>query len=342
MKKIYPILLILSIFFASSCNDKETSPLPEIKEISTQDLSENVIVQGATKIEGNLPASTGNITLIVPHKGQRATQTIGFNASFTSDKPVEGAYIQFKTEEGLASNHYFHIKKSHFSAQEEFNDDPIIPTGRIQQTQNNDLHAINIDFTPNMPLGSFCYLIAVYDADNNISEQQEVCVDINDWGGKDEVVGTWEFIISDYKTPTTQTYTCQNGSSYSSYSLGLDGKVQLTLGKSGNYEYDFTLQTDHFDRTASETTCTAEYQSRTTSLDREGHWFYNDLEETYTLISTSQVITYNVVGGNSSTHVSNDTTLITTMEKYQVKNDSLITFYYNGTDYVEGARYIRK
>jgi len=219
--KIYKPLVLasLALILTVGCNPDDTPEPPEIVQkmddgtdtgngnptgsdggntdgaVSSAEsnaLIENIVIPGSTKIEGTPPTPNEGISLDVSQAGSKAFLGEGFEIPFTSDGDVEGAYIQFKAKEAGISDSYFEVDLLDNSEAPEVNDKSKKRAGLHFKKPSDS--SFDIDFTPQMETGEFCYVICVYDGAGNISAPQEVCVTINEWGGNEQLIGTWDLL----------------------------------------------------------------------------------------------------------------------------------------------------
>ena len=145
----------------------------ESVELEAEDVSSNVIIPGASKVQGNPPTPNGAISLDVSNSTKTAFLGEGFDISLSSDGNPVGAYIQFRSNDGTAASEYYDVNiasnASGKSAMSSFlKHNHRTPNAKIDDTK------INVDFNLEIPPGQFCYEICVYDEAGNISQPEEV------------------------------------------------------------------------------------------------------------------------------------------------------------------------
>ena len=213
-EKIIVILFILvsSIMLFESC-DKKTpelpitpqqvepedptpDPMPDPDPVTSSTESntifEGILIEGSSKIEGVPPSSNGAISMNLSSASTLAISDEGFTIPIISSAEVAGVYLQIKATDGANSESYLDVDLNALSSK---SNTTVLKRGkklsknRTAKKMTND--EINVDFTPDFSVGEFCYIICVYDNAGNISAPQEVCMNISEWGGSIELVGTW-------------------------------------------------------------------------------------------------------------------------------------------------------
>ena len=230
MKLLEYILIaaLLCLIYSCSNDDGQNNAITteeaeqlESVQLEAEEVSANVIIPGANKVQGNPPTPNGAISLDVSNSTKTAFLGEGFNISLSSDGNPVGAYIQFRSNDGVAASEYFDVNisanasgKSGKSTFLNHNHNSL-----NSLTAKNDDTEINVDFNLEIPPGQFCYEICVYDEAGNISEPEEVCVTVESWGGKDDMDGEWVMVREE------RTENGQN--------------IVFETGQEACYEYDF-------------------------------------------------------------------------------------------------------
>lgn len=167
-------------------------------EVSNQ-IAENVIIKGGTKVEGEPPTPNEAITLILPNVPTTGVLDEGFDIPLFSEADITGAYLQFKAVDGGISESYYDIDIAANQIDSNTNGKSAKLAGHVLK-HNRSLTAkgaegpLDIDLGAEIGPGEFCYIISAYDAAGNISATQEVCVTINAFGGDQALVGQWHLI----------------------------------------------------------------------------------------------------------------------------------------------------
>ncbi|WP_218598709.1 hypothetical protein [Polaribacter sp. NJDZ03] len=180
-KKIYYFLFLTSItFLLSSCEANESVEIETVPEVSTpilaNEVSNNLTINSAEKIEGTIPAASQNIPFTVVDPQEFAFLNEGFDIELNVEpNNVAGAYFQIKDNDGTLANSFYKIDLS---------------DANLNENKNLKL---DIDFKATMSVGTFCYVITLYDANGGVSDSVDICVTIKNWGGNDSLLGVWEY-----------------------------------------------------------------------------------------------------------------------------------------------------
>ncbi len=299
MKKVNLLitLLIVSCISLSSCSsddnnnetpDTENPDNTDPSEITAATLTDGVTIDGATLQSGTPPAPNGALDFQISTSKQEAFLTSGFNISFTSTDQIAGAYLQFKDIEGNNANGYYDVPASAFG-----DSDGIKSSGNSgkkkakQSTSKNEEEnlIIDVDFEDTIPVGSFCYVICLYDDNGNISQIQEVCVDIEAWGGNSSIVGEW-IHVEDTETPNLTNITCDNQEVINDVPLSIINKEEwlFVLNEDGSYYEIYDDEIQNLNLIKSQETCTKVYKDDNEKEKFSGKWSYNNETETFTAI----------------------------------------------------------
>lgn len=232
-------------------NTDNTEPTVSLVEIES-----GILIEGASTIEGVPPEPTGTLDFQMDSDNQSGYLSTGFLLDFQSEGEPEGAYILFKDENGNNATSYFDVPFNSLGGKR-------IASKRKSKAMLSSSAAkkmvdepIEVIFTDQMPVGTFCYDICLYDAENNVSEIRTRCVTIDNWGGPSEFVG--ECIYDrDLENGIDSNYMveifCNNGDVLEI--LERDYTEWLfVLEADGDY---YETYTDLIDTEASEESCTA-------------------------------------------------------------------------------------
>ncbi len=292
----------------ASTNSEPTDEQAELLEntpLEVNTVSDNVIILGGSKIEGENPVPNGAITLDISNTAEIALLDEGFDISFSSDADVKGAYIQFKSKDGSLSDSYYDVNL------EMNNSSKTGKTYRRSEAKKDNSNSnkvddarIDLDFNSNIEPGEFCYTICVYDGNDNISDPQELCVVVQSWGGKSEVVGNWElekivYEVSDGPTlpgvdncTDTEIYECATGEFEASDVCTVQEYYNLELKADGFYVLGHKDSESFLKEDESIEMCSAVYQNAFYGYDSNGKWAYDDIEDRIILIEYSGVGLY--------------------------------------------------
>jgi len=212
-KTITILLLVFSFALFQACDKKDT-PTPEDQEqvnrdpdpepepkpdpnpvqsaVESNKVLEGIVINGSSKIEGMPPIPNEAISMNLIGASTIAISDEGFVIPIVSNTEVAGVYLQFKTTDGANSESYLDVDLNALSGK---TNKTVMKRGRklaknsTAKKMTND--EIIVDFTPDFSVGEFCYIICVYDGAGNISAPQEICMNVSEWGGSSELIGTW-------------------------------------------------------------------------------------------------------------------------------------------------------
>ncbi|WP_209400784.1 hypothetical protein [Pseudozobellia sp. WGM2] len=285
-------------------------PVEEVTAEESNLFLDNVTIKGGTKVEGALPVSTAAISFDIETYGGSAFVDEGFNAELTSSEDFIGAYIQFKVNDALVSDNYYDVdlasnspfaktdKLKSFGYSRNFGAKSRI--GSVKYSYYN----LNVVFTPDIVAGGeFCYLIAVYDANGNISEPQEVCLEVKGWGGYDDLIGEWHYSKNEVYFPngdiTTQlvgeegcfmySFVCENGNSFDYETCTTKEEEIFDFKADGTYTHTYKSVRTRFDFEASEASCEAVIIDDFLNYTITGNWSFNETDRDIILVEYNQL-----------------------------------------------------
>ncbi|GAA3643581.1 hypothetical protein GCM10022397_30610 [Flavivirga jejuensis] len=279
----------------SKDDNPETNMNPIGDLLDPNMVSENVIIVGSDYIKDKLPTPNGNISLELLKQNQFALPVEGFDISLETEEPIIGAYIQFEHNDGSLASGYFDVN---------IRENLLGKTSR-SNTKNevtlNKKYTLDIDFNENISSAIFCYTISVYDAEQNISAPQRVCVEVGVLGGNAELAKTWSFAsrqnfyISDmggtetFKIGDTlikyySSFDCDTGERITLSGVSIQDKNTLTLNIDGTYGYKNDRIDDKFDRSASSETCEQVSGKVVKTHENRGVWSYQATTKRLVLI----------------------------------------------------------
>lgn len=302
MKIILRTAALAVVVLTASCG-KETSNLiedvfgNEIEEIdsATSDIAEvsdNVLISGGTKMEGMPPTPNGAISLDIANSGKTAFLDEGFEVSLETESAITGAYIQFKSSDGVVSDSYYDVNLE----VNNLRDDSESSRGRqvrrkilkSMRSKVDDL-SLDVDFNSNIQTGEFCYAICVYDVSGNISAPQEVCVTVESWGGNADLVSDWNLIKEMESYDNTEStsivgvpdcipessFDCNEGGTYqASYICYTTESLSLEFRQDGTYTFNAKESGSQIDDESSSESCEAIYDEFRDDLISNGRWAY--------------------------------------------------------------------
>ena len=307
MRKTNSLLLIAIVAITclvSSCNkDDDNNPsnqgneqlaneqnATEEAKIPTSTLETGIEIEGASKETGTPPSPNSNLNFDLNTDLTEAFQGSGLRIEFSSTESIAGAYIQFKDVDGNAASNYFNVSSSSF-----FNIDNGRLAGKVEPVKRSLSNArvaqefndqIEVDFGSNVPAGQFCYDICLYDASNNVSQIQTVCITVEAWGGNASIVGEWIFDKGEPATDVKETINCSNGQTIEvDYAQYTKDEWTFVLNEDGTYFEIYDVEGRELDYSATESNCSATYGDVERGNEKySGNWAYNEEDQTLTVI----------------------------------------------------------
>ncbi len=255
----------------------------------------NVLIKGGERIEGLPPTPNGAITMDLSDASIDAYLNEGFDIPIVSDADVVGAYIQFRAEgEGISTSYYnvnlqennaFSAKATKMPASRAFKGGSLFGKPTFKN--------LDVDFSPEIAPGEFCYLISVYDANGDVSDPQEVCVTVNSWGGYDALVGEWHYTKAETyffdgtteiravetETCSQQSFECSNGSSLEYDFCFTKQSETFMFNSDGTYTHTYGQIGKDIDAVASDVNCEIVLTDTALSYVINGNWSYNPEKE---------------------------------------------------------------
>ncbi|WP_232732630.1 hypothetical protein [Cellulophaga sp. RHA19] len=356
MKKINIMLVcFLALNFFSCSSDDDSSAKNNDAEINAQEdepleinkVSSALIIEGATKKTGSL-TPTGGLEFTMDYSKQSAFQKNGFEIEFNSDSNYTGAYIQLKDENGMADS-YFDVPRSEIYVSgkgEQTKKNRGFLKGKSAGKENDAIIEVNLD--ESVTAGTFCYAICLYDSEGNISEPIEVCVTVEAWGGKSELIGSWNLTkeIEDGEELKVNEENCFNFDTTvcgQEVTVGeCDRIISLTIkfNSDGTYEGNNSTFDRIFNTEKSEAACDVVNDEIDGSYKSTGKWAYNEEENILTIISfyavetyDGEIETYNNKSGkvdiNGSVTISDSSLKIVDIYSYGDEEVEISEYYFN-------------
>ena len=294
--KLLEYVLIAALFFVicSCSNDDgpnnaittEEAEQLESVQLEADEVSSNVVIPGASKVQGNPPSPNGAISLDVSNSTNTAFLGEGFDVSLSSNGNPIGAYIQFRSNDGTAASEYYDVNIA-ANASGKSGKSTFLKHMHSNLTAKNEDTTINVDFNLEIPPGQFCYEICVYDEAGNISEPEEVCVKVESWGGKDDMEGDW-VMVREERTENGQNivletgqeacydydFECMNGQAIDAVSCYTRTSGEVRINSDGSYRADFSGSDRWLDDGASYENCEASYVDESFEDISEGQWAF--------------------------------------------------------------------
>jgi hypothetical protein len=313
------ILLFLSfIIFSCSSDDKNEGLSSDIDPsgvnaaedilLDVNATSAAIVIDGATVNEGGV-TPTGGIDFSLDYTTQTAFQENGFEIIFEEPEDFAGVYIQLYDENGMADT-YIDVPSSatdyYYSGKLLSKERKDFFTKKGASTQKDEDTSIDVNFSSEIPAGTFCYVICVYDNQGNISQPEEVCVTVESWGGNVNLVGEWDFTkqIDNGETIDAGEESCE---SYDTQ-LYCDNNIQsevvvnecytlnnlvITFNEDGTYSFIQESEYNGMDYDASREACEVVYaEDGGETYTSTGNWAYNEEENILTLVEFEYTETY--------------------------------------------------
>ncbi|MBQ4821799.1 hypothetical protein [Aquimarina sp. MMG016] len=314
MKKVI-LCLTASVFLTIlSCGDDDSAigltpvnidPSEEVF-LDPTEISKNLIIDGGSRITGNAPSSNGSLSFTINKEEQSAFQKNGFSILLNAPTNYAGSYIQIKNEDGTLAPDYWDVPVGVKSSKSNHK------KRKVSNKNNDGDIEIDVDFEDSVTAGRFCYVICIYDEEGNISPAEEICVEVEAWGGNPNLIGTWNYtkqVANGITTPVGEINFCEspgfiNCNNQETLIVPEDKgwcyastEIKLELNADGTYvinDFQFQKQSFIFDQSIS--TCTIvnetvndEFGSKETS---KGYWAYNEEKEEIILIEFENTTFY--------------------------------------------------
>lgn len=283
----------------------------EEEEISISVLEKGISIEGASLKSGELTPNE-QTSFSVDETELSGFQDVGFDIELNVPEDYAGAYLQIISEDGTASDNYYDIPSSiyYYKNSEKktklsfFNKETA--SGKIVSAKDeeevNEV-TIEVDFDGAIPAGSFCYYLCIYDADGNISAPQNICVEVEEWGGNDNLVGNWVFekivtttngisetVEDGEKDFDSYTTHCKTGIEYDVDPYFVIENFLFNLNANGSQSYSADIIDSSIDFESFDDNCEVKYDIYTENVNYTGNWAYDEEEEKLTLVD----YTYNV------------------------------------------------
>ncbi|WP_394747765.1 hypothetical protein [Spongiimicrobium salis] len=309
MKQIMRSAALAAMIILASCSKDDTNAPndPEGEEVTQLEstpleanmVSDNVVIPGGTKNTGELPTPNNGISLDLSNAKGTAYLNEGFSIPLSSDGEVVGAYIQFKTNDGSAADSYYDIDVAANAPSNTFKKSfrSFGKKERNLAAKTDDL-TLDVDFGTQIPPGTFCYELCVYDAEGNISAPQEICVTVESWGGNNALVGEWNIVRQEENYEGMDRVVIPGEESCDSFSLFCQSQEELSVDDcetlesgilifraDGTYSYTETSRETELNYGASEEACEAIYKDEVTEVyTSTGFWAFVGNESRLTIV----------------------------------------------------------
>jgi len=366
LKIKHSLLFAFAALLLLSCNSDDEpainqADLSETTPIAKEKVFDNVIVEGATKEAGAPNTPNQAVSFTLNKKNTNAVLIDGFDIGISSNDNVTGAYFQIKDTDGNLADGYYDInlslvgnkpssdkkKKSIGLSNQLFKTKTSVKEKSIAL---EDEFIVDVDFTPTIEPGTFCYVVCVYDAEGNISAPQEVCVTVQSWGGNDDLVGVWNYTKTDefydgvvestnvgVADCYDNTISCSNGQSMDYTSCYSTDSFKFTINSDGTYVYEIYSTDKEIDCNASVDACQVIEEDENEYYLSEGNWAYDEQKNEFIIVELESIETYDGMTETNTYEAGdgfvyalkasvNGNSLILTEEYFDV-NDNLDEYY---------------
>jgi len=311
MKKINLLLGIAITAGVISCSKDDDSagglvnvdPNPvEDTVLDVNAVSQGITVNGAIKNSGAAPAPSGDITFTPNSTNQSAFLNNGFDIRLTVPDNYAGSYLVVVQENNTQAGEYIDIPASagRSTTANSANAKKNSIIGKASRKLMDNEIEIDVDFDEAVTPGKFCYLLCIYDAAGNVSEPTEICVEVEAWGGNQNLVGSWNFSKAEYTYGTeteTQvpgvedcgesTLTCSNQTEINIENAYCDtlNSLVIVFNADGTYRFDSDETYTDYNYEASREACEAVFNDTVNSTSySKGQWAYDEEEKILTLV----------------------------------------------------------
>ena len=296
LKHVFLITLLSFLTFSCGRNDVDSSTTNEDlaqKQNETEnritpvsELNSGIRIDGALSKTGTPPSPTGNLNFQISTEKQEAFQEYGFNIKFSTTDEIAGAYILFQDTDGNLLDNYLDVPLSALESGKSSNTKTPMVSKKSSKKQNlltGDDYIVDVDFDSILP-GNFCYDICLYDANGNISVIQNVCVEVEAWGGNFEIIGEWIYDSSNDDNTYTEDISCANGDTVTANFNDDEETWTLVLNANGSYYETYIGIENVIDYEATLNSCTLISSKENYEDKYLGNWAYNEDKETFTII----------------------------------------------------------
>ena len=314
MKKLILLTSLASLMFTNCSKEDENSNDQEnLSEVSQDVVEESNIelstvtngisIENSTLISGT-PTPNEQTSFSVNETEQSGFQDVGFEIELNVPSNYAGAYLQLISEDGTPAENYYDIVGSSYSFKQ-------LNTSRASflskkssnlsakslTVEEEETTTIEVDFDETIPAGSFCYSLCIYDTEGNVSAPQTLCVEVEAWGGNNNLSGTWElthFIeiengvsettnVGEEKVDYAYTRTC-NDQSFEIEELSTLFSLTLNFNQEGEQDYKFSRE-DNYLSDDFRSTCQVTYDVHFEESSPTGYWAYDEEEQKLTLVN---------------------------------------------------------
>lgn len=320
MKTLKLLFAVAILLFVVSCSEEDSDNQVQSIAVNNNDSEEQVIplnaleqgfsIAGAEKLNEAVPTPNGGTSFEIENT-QSAFLNAGFEFELEVPSDYAGAYIQIQSADGSqTSDSYFDVpaNRSNKVVNESRNRKGLNFISQTQEPINaNELSSteeIRVNFNEQVPAGRFCYVICVYDQQGNISLPQTVCVEVEAWGGNNEIVGSWNFVkeeeirngstvvninVNEQECESgfeSSTLQCENGESlsYTDEYCYTTTNLVLNINADGSQSIVSEGIDQFFDFDESRSQCRKVITTENDKYDSTGNWAYDEEESKITFV----------------------------------------------------------
>ena len=281
MKKRILIPLLAAGLLFTACKKDKTDDEPTVTNISLEStsgdatlnaaedepislgtLKQGIEISSGSLEEGLPPAPSVDLGLEIPETDVQGFQETGFAIPFNTSEDIAGAYLRIKDTDGKYLDGYYDITELSNGGDSDFR----VVSGRRKRKNLRTAYAednvIQVEFNEVIPAGTFCVEVCVYDYENNVGQIQTVCIEVEAWGGLENLANYYDAVsmvdIYDGETES-ETFT--------------DGEWEIEMKSDGSYIEKFDNGSDIY----------------------YGKWAYNEEKKTLTTIDFKNVYSYDGV-----------------------------------------------
>ena len=329
MRKVIYTSCFVALLVISSCSIDEkielirqefslpSSPAEE-EAIDVDTLESGFVIEGASLQSGSIQ-SNNLVSFSIDNEEQTAFQDLGFEIQMQVPSNYGGAMIQVLDSQDQPSQNYYDIpmygrssaqakttstesseanlmhKNKSYYAHESYT-----TSSRTATNADQDVN-ITVNFDESISAGSFCYNLYVYDTNQNISSPEKICVEVEEWGGVNDLIGDWQLTkfqdyvngfnvgVTNIGNPYYDNYTrlCfdeSQGAHSIQETFQVDALV-LTLEDDGNQNYHYDTKYKWLDFEYFYETCLTTYDIYTHESSPSGKWAYDEEDNTLTLVN---------------------------------------------------------
>ncbi len=257
----------------------------ENRVIPTSELESGIRIDGSTSKPGTPPSPNGKLDFQINTEKQEAFQEAGLDIKFSTLDNIQGVYILFQDSDGNKLDSYLDVPLSALEGKTASKKHKKVLQQNKTFTENE--YTIDVDFDNILP-GTFCYEICLYDENNNISAIEEICIEVEAWGGNSDIVGEWIFDRYDGEGSDENDDTdidCENGDTIIVSYVGEEDETWvLVLNADGSYYETYKGSEEYLNYEATQANCSAVYDESNYDDKYSGKWAYNEDKQTLTII----------------------------------------------------------